>query len=102
MAINISHHLSVDIKDSSGEERCMEKEWWNSQMDPCMKELLYTTERMVCYFVNVNVAMVFCNSCAFKNMIEKFKDTKGIIRSHDSEKRQTIQWEIDKGQKDKQ
>ena len=71
-------------------------------MDPCMKELLYTTERMVCYFVNVNVAMVFCNSCAFKNMIEKFKDTKGIIRSHDSEKRQTIQWEIDKGQKDKQ
>ena len=69
-------------------------------MDPCMKELLCTTERMVCYFANV--AMVFCNSCAFKNMIEKFKDTKGIIRSHDSEKRQTIQWELAKGQKDKQ
>jgi hypothetical protein len=31
-------------------------------------------------------------------MIEKFKDTEGIIRSHDSEKGQTIQWEIDKGQ----
>ena len=33
-----------------------------------------------------------------KTMIEKFKDTEGIITSHDSEKGQTIQWEIDKGQ----
>jgi hypothetical protein len=35
-------------------------------------------------------------------MIEKFKDTEGIIRSHDSEKGQTMQWELAKGQKDKQ
>jgi len=57
-----------------------------------MKELSYTTERMVCYFANVIVQMtkwfsvMLVHLLISLNMSEKFEDTEEIFRSRDSKK----------------